>query len=97
MNPICTKCQTHGLSFYANHIKPHQYIEGNPNADIWIIGLNPKNEIGTVETRTLQDFKDFDPDCHPYFSDFKKVSPKLYQNWKSNNSAIAHTDLVKCF
>jgi len=97
MNPICTKCQSHGLSFYANHIKPHQFIEGNPNADIWIIGLNPKNEIGTVENRTSEELRDFDPDCHPYFSDFKKVSPKLYQNWKSEKSTIAHTDLIKCF
>jgi uracil-DNA glycosylase len=92
----CNKCTKHGLGFYAKHIQPHQYIEGNPNADIWIIGLSPKNEIGTVETRTLKDFQDFDPDCHPYFSDFKKISPKLYQNWKSEKSTIAHTDLVKC-
>jgi uracil-DNA glycosylase len=97
MKLVCNKCREHGLGFYAEHIQPHEYIEGNPNADIWIIGLNPKNEIGTVEARTLKQFQDFDPDCHPYFSDFAKVSGKLYLNWQSENSNIAHTDLVKCF
>lgn len=97
MNPICTKCQDHGLSFYARHIEPHQYIEGNPQADVWIIGLNPRNEVGTIEERTPSEFEHFDPDCHPYFSDFKKVSAKLYENWKSATGRVAHTDLVKCF
>lgn len=97
MKPICTKCREYGLSFYANHIVPEQYIEGNPNADIWIIGLNPKNDVGTVEGRTLSEFENFDPNCHPYFSDFKKVSEKLYKNWKSDKSTVAHTDMVKCF
>lgn len=97
MKPVCNKCQKFGLGFYSKHIEPHQYIEGNPGADIWIIGLNPKSEVGTVEGRTGSEFENFDPDCHPYFSDFKKVSGKLYQNWKSEISIVAHTDLVKCF
>lgn len=93
----CNKCIKFGLCYSSEYISPDEYIEGNPNAEIWIIGLNPKKEIGKIEERTLMEFKNFDPDCHPYFSDFKKVSPKLYLNWKSENSNIAHTDLVKCF
>ena len=32
-----------------------------------------------------------------YFYDFNKVSPKLYKNWESKESIVAHTDIVKCF
>lgn len=97
MKLTCDKCIKFGLGFYSTNIQPHEYIEGKKNADIWIIGLNPKDEIGKIEKRTLIDFENFDPDCHPYFHDFKKVSSLLYNNWKSQNSRIAHTDLVKCF
>ncbi|MDG1329014.1 MAG: uracil-DNA glycosylase family protein [Flavobacteriaceae bacterium] len=97
MNATCSKCLNLGLEFYSNNISPVEYIEGNPNADIWIIGLNPKNEIGHVEERTKEDFKKFSPNSHPYFYDFKKVSNKLYDNWLGENNRIAHTDLVKCF
>lgn len=97
MNLVCDKCKEFGLSFYSKHIKPEQYIEGNKEADIWIVGLNPKSDVGSVEGRTPKEFENFNPDCHPYFSDFKKTSNKLYQNWKSDKSNVAHTDIVKCF
>jgi len=97
MNLVCDKCKEYGLGFFSTNIKPEQYIEGNPNADIWIVGLNPKAEIGNIERRTVEDFKKFNPNSHPYFSDFRKVSNKLYENWIGENSIIAHTDLVKCF
>ena len=97
MDLVCDKCKEFGLGFYAEYIKPEQYIEGNPNAEIWIVGLNPKAEIGNFEYRTIEDFKNFNPSSHPYFSDFKKVSNKLYENWISNKSIVAHTDLIKCF
>lgn len=97
MKTTCTKCSNFGLEFTSEHIVPSEFIEGNPTAEIWIVGLNPKAEVGHVETRTTEEFKNFNPDCHRYFSDFKKVSPILYENWKSENSNVAHTDLVKCF
>ena len=98
MKITCNKCSKFGLEFKSENITPNEYIEGNPNADIWIVGLNPKDDIGHVELRTKKDFENFNPDCHRYFSDFKKASPKLYENWKNANSSnIAHTDLVKCF
>lgn len=97
MKTRCTKCSNYGLEFKSEHIAPSECFEGNPSAEIWIVGLNPKADIGHVETRTKEEFENFDPDCHRYFADFKKVSPKLYKNWKSENSNVAHTDLVKCF
>jgi uracil-DNA glycosylase len=97
MNLVCKKCDKYGLGFYSENIIPEQYIEGNPDADIWIIGLNPKADVGNVERRTVEDFKNFSPNSHPYFSDFRKVSNELYENWIGENSIIAHTDLVKCF
>lgn len=99
-NPFitCDKCKKYGFEFRSTHnISPVDFIDGNVNADIWIIGLNPKNKIGFIEERQLTDFQNFDPDCHQYFRDFKKVSEKIYRDWKSQNSNIAHTDLVKCF
>ncbi|MFC7670884.1 uracil-DNA glycosylase family protein [Hymenobacter humi] len=97
MTLTCDKCAHMGLGFYSDTIGPADYLEGKTTADIWIVGLNPKHDIGHVEQRTPAEFADFDPDCHPYFWDFRKVSPALYANWKSQNSRIAHTDLVKCF
>lgn len=97
MKLACDKCKEFGFGFYSEHITPEQYIEGNPKAEIWIVGLNPKSDVGSVEGRTPQEFENFDPDCHPYFSDFNKASDRLYQNWKSNKSNVAHTDIVKCF
>ncbi len=96
-NVKCKNCESLGLTFLSETISPDQYIEGNPDGKIWIIGLNPKADIGVVEKRTLDQFKSFNPDSHSYFHDFKKVSEKLYSNWKSDKNTIAHTDLVKCF
>ncbi len=98
VSTTCDKCRNYGLSFRTTHnVSPVDAIDGNLNADIWIIGLNPKNRIGHIEERSLADFKSFNPNGHPYFRDFKKVSEKLYKNWEHDNRNIAHTDLVKCF
>jgi len=94
----CEKCANYGLEFRTRHgILPVDAIDGNPDADIWIIGLNPKSKIGHIEERSLSDFKLFNPDGHRYFRDFRKVSGKLYKNWQREDSNVAHTDIVKCF
>lgn len=98
LQTTCDKCKDLGLLFRSKHgISPVDFIEGNAEADIWIIGLNPKGEIGKIEERSLNKLKKFNPNCHPYFKDFKKVSERLYKNWEGSDSNIAHTDLVKCF
>ncbi len=93
----CNLCSAAGLHFQATHIGPIDYIEGSLQAKIWIVGLNPKGEIGTLESRTKEELQAFTPESSPYFKDFRKVSEKLYKNWLSENSIIAHTDLVKCY
>lgn len=93
----CIDCKKFGLTFKSPTITPEEYIEGNIKAKVWIVGLNPKDKIGTIEQRTKKQFQSFNPDSHPYFRDFKKVSEKLYSNWISQKNTIAHTDLVKCF
>lgn len=97
MGLTCGKCSSLGLGFYSTNIQPHEYIEGKSSADIWIIGLNPSGNLGNIEQRTLAQFESFNPDSHTYFRAFQKVSARLYKNWKSEKSRIAHTDLVKCF
>jgi len=94
----CDKCKNYGLEFRSTQkISPIDFIDGNVNADIWIVGLNPKNKIGHIEERSLNDFINFNPNGHSYFRDFRKVSEKLYTNWERQDRNIAHTDLVKCF
>ena len=94
----CDKCKNYRLEFRSKYnISPIDFIDGNVNADIWIIGLNPKNQIGHIEERSLNDFKLFNPNGHPYFKNFRKVSRRLYKNWEREDRNIAHTDLVKCF
>jgi hypothetical protein len=101
MNVVCEKCAHLGLRFSSIHIQPHEYIEGKSNAEIWVIGLNPKGSIGGIESRNIQAFEDFKPNPkgkeHSYFHDFRKVSSKLYDNYLSTDSNVAFTDLVKCF
>lgn len=97
MTVKCDSCKDLGLTFHSTTISPDEYIEGSADAKIWIVGLNPKADIGKIETRTKQEFIDFNPNIHPYFHDFKKVSAKLYANWQSADNNVAHTDLVKCF
>lgn len=94
----CDKCKNYGFEYRSKHnVFPINSIDGNIKADVWIIGLNPKNEVGHIEVRDLNDFKLFNPNLHSYFRDFRKVSERLYKNWESQDSNIAHTDLVKCF
>lgn len=41
----CDKCKNYGLEFRSTqNIFPIGFIDGNVNADIWIVGLNPKNK-----------------------------------------------------
>ena len=98
MYTTCDKCKRYGFAFRSKHnLSPVDMIDGNGNADIWIIGMNPKNKAGHIEERSSHDLKLFNPNGYPYFKDFRKVSKKLYQNWEQPDKNIAHTNLVNCF
>ena len=89
---ICDKCSRHKLTFNRPYA-PNEFIEGNPKADVWIIGLNPKEEPKSCSSEDLHTALDDETNRHPYFKDFAKVSLKLKLNSRGN---VAHTDLVKC-
>lgn len=94
---LCSKCSKFGLNYKNSYLNsPTDYIEGNLNAKIWIIGLNPRTEPGIPFDLSFDDLRNFNPNKHSYFKDFKKVSNRLYANWESENALVAHTDLVKC-
>lgn len=94
---LCNKCSKFGLEYKNTNLNsPADFIEGNLDAKIWIIGLNPKTNQNQIFDPSFDDLRNFNPNQHNYFKDFKKVSKKLYTNWESNKSKIAHTDLVKC-
>lgn len=103
MTVKCDLCKEFGLTFKSTTINPEEYIEGNINAKVWIIGLNPRYDIERIESRTKKEFHEFNPNTDvdrsksKYFLKFQKVSAKLYSNWISPKNTVAHTDLVKCF
>jgi len=95
---ICSNCNQFGLCYNATHLdSPEQFIEGNPDSPIWIIGLNPAGPIGEVELRTLEDLRRFNSRKVKYFQDFAKVSAEVFNGWLKSGKGVAHTDLVKCY
>jgi uracil-DNA glycosylase len=91
----CHKCTNHGFQFVRNY-EPDQYIEGNRQARVWIVGLNPKQPVGWQDQRLVNQLETcFDGDVHSYFDDFSIVSTRLYMSL-GEPQGTAHTDLVKC-
>jgi hypothetical protein len=93
----CELCKDFGLSF-TRGFSPEEFIIGEPDSKVWIIGLNPKtadriNVLASPEA--LHRYFDDGDDVYPYFRDIKKISPKLY-NLLGKKNGVAHTDLVKC-
>jgi len=95
---VCSKCSALGLTFDRAY-GVADFLEGYPDSPIWIIGLNPANEIGWKdEGRTIEQLAEgFRAIAikHPYFRDFNRVSPWLY-GLLGKPHGVAHTDLVKC-
>jgi len=89
---VCRKCEAYELRFNRNY-RPDEFIEGNPDATIWIIGLNPKDEPTSRSLDDLLIALDNELDRHSYFADFGKVSQSIRLHSEGN---AAHTDLVKC-
>jgi uracil-DNA glycosylase len=92
----CDKCfKLTGMSFKRGY-KPVEYIHGRKNSQIWIVGLNPRGEIGdNDEKETIHDLLNSTFD-NSYFRDFKNVSTLIYNAFSKENG-VAHVDLVKCF
>lgn len=92
----CQKCQEYGLEFHRKY-KPEEYIEGNPDSKVWIVGLNPAQDSDWTDSkRDVKDLSNYFQDkgsVHGYFKHFYKVSPKLFEGL---GKYVAHTDLVKC-
>lgn len=88
----CYKCNS-GFRFDRNY-NPEEFIEGNPNSQIWIIGINPKGDTNEVDIRNCNDLIKYDFN-YDYFKDFKYVSEDLFYGLK--NMKVAHTDLIKCY
>jgi uracil-DNA glycosylase family 4 len=95
---VCNKCSELGLKFNRRY-KPEDFLEGKPSSKIWIIGLNPANKVDWQDIERAKSdlpeyFKNLDR-VHPYFKNFKKVSPKLFDLF-GQELGVAHTDLIKC-
>ena len=96
MNYKCSKCKNYGLK-YERKYKPSDFLEGKRNSLIWIVGLNPKGNLGFYDERVVTELEDyFEKDIHHYFHDFSKVSAKIYKLF-GKDKGVAHTDIVKCF
>lgn len=95
--PTCEKCSKFSLRFDRGY-EPYEFIEGNRNARVLIIGLNPAKDKDWKDGRDalqLQAYFDDESKINSYFKQFKTVSENLYCQL-GQNQGVAHTDLIKC-
>lgn len=95
--PTCTLCSNYGLRFDRGY-EPQEFIEGNRAARVWIIGLNPAQDLDWKDGRDSQQlltYFDDERQVHGYFKQFKTVSESLY-GLLGKHRGVAHTDLIKC-
>ncbi|NTU50270.1 MAG: hypothetical protein HGA87_05220 [Desulfobulbaceae bacterium] len=93
----CTICQEYGFRFKRNY-QPVEFIEGQKDSLIWIVGLNPAVEQNWVDARTAEELCRYFDDpktIHGYFKDFKAVSGVVFNGF-GKPQGTAHTDIVKC-
>jgi len=92
----CHKCERVGLK-YQRKYRPIEFLEGRRNSLIWIVGLNPKGDLGTKDERDAEELQNcLEGEIYPYFRDFRRVSQRLY-DLLGKDRGVAHTDIVKCF
>lgn len=88
------------LTYRPTTVSPDQWIEGDPESPIWIIGLNPKTpknpdvELNLSSDQLRNDFSTRAKNVS-YFRDFSRVSLKLFSAL-GLEKGVAHTDIVKC-
>jgi uracil-DNA glycosylase len=79
-------------------MNPRRFLEGNRDARVWIVGLNPAMDPEWIDDRTgeqLDGYFDAPDAVHSYFRDFRIVSRVLFDRL-GKAGGTAHTDLVKC-
>lgn len=89
----CKKCESFGLVF-SKPYRPEEYLTGRPNSPVWIVGLNPADEIPD-DVNTLERYFDEPSTVHRYFHSFRRVSLELHDRF-GKSDGVAHTDLLKC-
>jgi uracil-DNA glycosylase len=98
MQNSCSACKQCATG-YARKFPPEEFVLGDTNAALWIVGLNPAQpDSKYAEPQTTDDLAKYFDDpkrVHPYFSAFAKVLPALHTGLLIRNG-VAHTDLVKC-
>lgn len=81
--------------------KPDEYLKGCQRPEILIIAINPRGPIGSVHEITKEQLSNFKPsgeiNARRFYSKYKGISQLIYNNWCSNESVVAETDLFKCF
>ncbi len=104
---ICEDVYTVGTERYCFKVpaistyEPYAYLKGCQTPEILIIAINPRGPIGTVHEKTKDDLINFKPSgekqAQRFYSKYKGISQSMYNNWDSNESVVAETDLFKCF
>jgi len=98
---VCEKCSRFHLRFDRPYT-PEDFLHGQRNALVWIIGLNPKGEDGYNDSdsseKRLNCFSEeqFRRKPDRYYARFGKVLPWLLHTL-GKEGGVAHTDLIKCY
>ena len=98
----CEKCKDLGFGRIPHKGLVPEFMVGNFEAKIWVVGLNPKLRKGHEGIRDHNDSKDFDS----YFKSirnfdfdspyFKRIKDHVFlEDWEWGDG-VAHVDLVKC-
>jgi uracil-DNA glycosylase len=98
---VCDKCNRFGLHFQRPYT-PEEFLHGNHNATVWIVGLNPKGEEGYNDSESPEKLLNWFSSAEflkrpgKYYTRFGKVLPWLLRAL-GKEGGVAHTDLVKCY
>jgi len=99
---ICEKCKGLGVDRIPHKGLVPEFMVGNFEAKIWVVGLNPKLRKGHEGLMNPNDSKDFNSyfkrSCNFDFNYgyFKRIKDHVFpEDWEWGVD-VAHVDLVKC-